>query len=148
MIARLIKRAATRGKAAGPTRTVLRGEVPYIGNLTGVTETLTAKHLDPIMDEGLHQHTWTITAYWTSTPRRDGRALKMSLRVLLDQLPQNGVLPDELWSGEAIAERVLLLQGCVGVKVTRPEGFEAWADKPRAALETALGVNGEGGGGG
>lgn len=100
-------------------------------NVSGFTERLTAKHLDPLMDEGLHEHTWSVTAFWPTKPVRDGRALKAALRMLLDALPDaDGVLPRELWSGEDMAEhvsRLLLNMGCIGARVTRPEGFEAWA---------------------
>lgn len=127
----------TLGGDVAPTRTISKGGwkgvVPNVGNLTGVTEFLTAKHLDLILGEGLHEHTWTVTAYYPSKPLRDGRALKASLRVLLESLPgPDGVLPPELWAGEAIAERVLTLTGCVGASVVRPEGFEAWADRTGA----------------
>jgi len=82
------------------------------------------------MNEGLHAHVWTVTAYWRSENFRDGRMLKGALRTLLDALPDaDGILPPELWSGEAIAQRVLLLAECVGVSVVRPEGFEAWVSK-------------------
>ena len=80
------------------------------------------------MNKGLHAHVWTVTAYWRSENFRDGRMLKGALRTLLDALPDaDGILPPELWSGEAIAQRVLLLTECVGASVTRPEGFKAWA---------------------
>lgn len=96
---------------------------------SGVTAQLTAKHFDPIMDEGLHEHTWTVTAFFPSEPPRDGRALKAGLTKLLKAFPDaDGVLPPDLWSGEAIAARVAqLLAWCIGARVTRPEGFEAWA---------------------
>lgn len=127
MIARLTLSVATNGEADAPTRTSSKGVVPSIIGLTGVTELLTAKHCDPIMNEGLHCHVWTVTAYWRSDTFRDGRLLKAALRTLLDALPDaDGILPPELWSGEAIAQRVLLLAECVGASVTRPEGFEAW----------------------
>ena len=125
--------AATSGEAAELMRTSSKGVVPNTTNLTGVTELLTAKHNDPIFNEGLHGHVWTVTAYWRSETFRDGRMLKGALRTLLDALPDaDGVLPPELWSGEAIAQRVLLLAECVGASVTRPEGFEAWAHRPSA----------------
>lgn len=130
---------AIPGAAGAPTRTNLkggwRGVVPNIGNLTGVTELLRAKHRDLILDEGLHEHVWTVTAYYPSKPFRDGRALKAALRCLLDALPDaEGALPPELWSGEAIAERVMVLANCVGASVIRPEGFEAWASPSDGAL--------------
>lgn len=91
---------------------------------TGVTELLTASHVDPLLGEGLHEHTWSVTAFYPSDPPRDGRALKAALRLFLDALPT--VLPPELWAGEDIAKSVLVLANCIGARVTRPEGFEAW----------------------
>lgn len=128
MTAPSILSVETPGAAGALTRISSKGEVPHIGNLTGVTELLIAKHRDLLLNEGLHEHVWTVTAYYPSKPTRDGRALKAGLRILLDALSDAaGVLPPELWSGEAIAERVMLLGNCVGASVVRPEGFEAWA---------------------
>lgn len=92
---------------------------------TAVTEQLVAKHVDPIMDEGLHAHTWVVTTFYPLTPLRDGRALKAALRELLDHLPDaEGVLP--WWSGEEMAQHIAeLLEGCIGCRITRAEGFEA-----------------------
>ncbi len=97
-------------------------------DLTGVTAQLTAKHVDPILDERLHGHTWAVTAFWPAEPRRDGRCLMAALSQLLAALPdKEGVLPSDLWAGEDLARRVAqLLVGCVGARVTRPEGYEAW----------------------
>jgi hypothetical protein len=97
-------------------------------SVTGVTVPFTAKHVDPVMAEGLHGHTWVVTAFWPAEPLRDGRCLKAMLATLLEALPDvEGVLPAELWSGEDIARTVArLLAGCVGARVTRSEGFEAW----------------------
>lgn len=108
----------TGGQVAALMLTGLKG-------VTGVTESLTARHTDPLGDEGEHEHTWHVTAYYSSEPFRDGRALKAALRNLLDAFPP--VLPRELWAGEDIAKRVLLLPACIGARVWRPEGFEAWA---------------------
>ena len=116
----------TVGGDAAPMPTGLNA--PGLQGLTGVTEMLTAKHRDLILDEGLHGHTWAVTAFYPAKPFRDGRALKASLRVLLDALPgADGILPPELWAAEDIAKRVLLLANCVGARVVRSEGFEAWA---------------------
>jgi hypothetical protein len=93
--------------------------------ISGVTESLTANHVDQILSEGLHEHTWTVTAYFPSIPFRDGRALKLALREMLDALPSDGVLPDHLWSGEQIAQAVLMLPWTIAVRVWRPEGYEA-----------------------
>lgn len=94
---------------------------------SGFTEFLTAKHTDPIFNEGLHAHRWAVTIFYPAEPLRDGRAMKAGLRQLLDALPDaDGVLPPSLWSGEAIAQTVAqLLAGCIGCRVSRPEGFEA-----------------------
>lgn len=94
---------------------------------TGITCQFTAKHFDPIMDEGLHEHTWAVTAFYPGKPLRDGRALMAGLEQLLAHLPDtDGVLPEALWSAEAIATRVALLTGVVGVRISRPNGLEAW----------------------
>ena len=94
--------------------------------VSGFTETLTAKHVDPPLGEGEHEHTWAVTVFYPSIPPRDGRALKAGLRMFLDALPDAaGVLPPDLWSGEALADRMLLLEGVIGARVTRPEGYEA-----------------------
>lgn len=128
---------AIHGAVAKPTLTVSKGCVPNTGNLSGVTELLTAKHRDLIMDEGLHAHTWSVTAYYPSEPFRDGRAIKAALRTLLDALPDSaGVLPEDIWSGEAIIQRVLVLANIVGASVTRPEGFEAWTLRSGAPLQS------------
>lgn len=127
MTAQSILSAATNGEADALMRTSSKGVVPHIANLTGVTELLSAKHTDLILNEGLHAHVWTVTAYWPSTPFRDGRALKLALRAVLDGMPgPDGIMPDELWTGEAMAGRVMAVLDCVGVSVVRPEGFEAW----------------------
>lgn len=90
--------------------------------ITGVSEALTASHRDQVMGEGLHAHTWTVTAWFPGEPLRDGRVLKVALREVLDALPS--VLPDQLWSGEALAQHVAaILPDCIGVDVDRPEGF-------------------------
>lgn len=88
--------------------------------LTGVTEELTRKHTDPLGLEGVHSHCWTITAWWPAEPLRDGRALKASLRMLLDALPDP--LPAEFWAAERLADYVMVLAGVVGVDIDRP-GF-------------------------
>lgn len=96
---------------------------------SGVTETLTAKHFDPLMGEGWHEHTWTVIAWYSSEPFRDMRSQKAALRQLLAALPNgNGEMPPELWSGEAIARSVLVLANTIGATVTRPEGYiaEVW----------------------
>lgn len=89
-----------------------------------VHETLTAWHTDPLGSEGRHSHTWKVTAYFRAEPFRDKRALKASLRMILDAW-EGRDLPSALWADEAIALAVLQLHGnadCIGVTVDR-EGF-------------------------
>jgi len=88
--------------------------------LTGVSADLVASHEDPLGLEGEHEHTWRVTAWWPAEPLRDGRALRASLTLLLGTLPK--VLPQDLWSAEAIAKHVMVLVGCVGCDIDR-EGF-------------------------
>lgn len=96
-------------------------------SFSGVTETLTARHVDPFMGEGKHEHTWTVTAFYPSEPFRDLRSQKAALRELLAAW-QGTTLPPGLWAGEDIARTVsTLLANCIGCRVTRAEGFEAWA---------------------
>jgi hypothetical protein len=98
-------------------------------NISGVTASMTAFHTDPYMNEGTHQHTWHVTAFYPAKPFRDGRAIKAMLGKVLSVLPdENGLLPDRLWSQEDIAKAVLqLMTGSVfGVRITREEGFETW----------------------
>lgn len=104
-------------------------------SLSGVSFDLRAFHWDAIMDEGRHEHTWTLTAWWPSEPWRDGRALRHALQVVAEGLaPKDAagarVLPSRLWSGEAIAGAILglLTPPPARVDVSRP-GFhvERWA---------------------
>ena len=43
-------------------------------NVSGVTASMTARHTDPYMDEGTHQHTWNVTAFYPAEPFQIGRA--------------------------------------------------------------------------
>lgn len=98
-------------------------------DMSGVTALMTARHTDPHMNEGTHEHTWHVTAFYPAVPFRDGRAIKAMLETVLSMLPdESGLLPDSLWSQENIARAVLrLMTGSVfGVRVTRSEGFETW----------------------
>ncbi len=91
---------------------------------TGVSASFTARHVDPILSEGEHEHTWHVTAWFPAAPFRDGRALKAQLEILLGAW-EGTLMPSELWSGEAIAEAIMrLLDNCAGVDVDRP-GFHA-----------------------
>jgi hypothetical protein len=101
--------------------------------LSGVSWDLTAMHLDPHLDEGWHEHTFTVTAWRLAEPWTDGRAARMALRELLHSIAPEGDdgrrrLPPEMWSNEAIARACLILGNVVRVNVDRP-GFhaEAWA---------------------
>jgi hypothetical protein len=92
---------------------------------SGVTVALTARHVDPHLDEGEHEHRWMVTAFY---PLADGVDLRCQRAALIQMLSiwQGTVLPPELWSGEAIARTVAqVLANCIGARVTRPEGFEA-----------------------
>lgn len=90
--------------------------------LSGVSAMLSARHVDPLMGEGEHKHVWTFTAWWPSKPWRDARAMQAALEAVLAPL-QGTLLPPELWSAEALAERTLVLANIVRVDVSRPEGF-------------------------
>jgi len=89
--------------------------------------TLTALHRDLIMDEGLHEHTWTFTAWFHGKPFRDLRSQRSALRQVL--APYQGVeLPPEMWAQEDMAEMFArLLCDCVGVSVSRADYLaEVW----------------------
>ncbi len=92
-----------------------------------VSVTFTARHLDPILDEGWHEHEWTVTAWRKPEPWTDGRSARGALDTLLKSIAPvaaDGVreLPPELWSNEAIAQAVLVLCNVTRVSVSR-EGF-------------------------
>ena len=121
--------------AACAERDQLRAELAaereraMFGNVSGVTAAMKAFHTDPHMDEGTHEHTWVVTAFYPSDPFRDGRAVKSQLTTILANLPcEDGLLPDSLWSQEDIAKTLLRLMSgnIVGIRITRSEGFETW----------------------
>lgn len=92
-------------------------------DLAWAVEPLTAFHTDPHMGEGRHQHTWQVTVFWPASPFRDGRAMRASLRTILDVWSGRD-LPPELWSSEALARAILHLHGSggvCGVVVERPD---------------------------
>lgn len=100
--------------------------MPNLPNsFSGVTVLLTASHTDPHMDEGTHEHTWAVTAFYPFARHVDLRSQRAALSLILRDL-QGTVLPPELWSGEALLRRVLVLANCIGARVTRAEGYEAW----------------------
>lgn len=99
-------------------------------NISGVSAEMTAWHTDPHMDEGTHQHTWVVTAFYLAEPFRDGRMIKAQLTTILANLPkEGGLLPNDLWSQEDISKALLRLMSgnIVGIRVVRAEGFETWA---------------------
>lgn len=102
-------------------------------NLSGVSITFNAQHLDPHMDEGWHWHAFTITVWRPAEPWSDGRAALKALEQFVDaiapmQRDETRTLPPELWSNEALARAAMVLGNVVRVNVDRP-GFhaEVWA---------------------
>lgn len=104
-------------------------------NLSGVSVTFEAEHLDPILGEGWHAHAFTVTIWRNSEPWTDGRAALVALTEFLRVIaPHDGSgrrLPPDLWSNEAIARAALVIGNVVKVTVDRP-GFhaEAWREGP------------------
>ncbi len=102
-------------------------------NLSGVSVTFNAYHFDPILHEGRHEHTFTVTAWRKSEPWTDGRSMASALQQLIDSIApmerdETRQLPPDLWSNEALGRAVLILGNVVKVNVDRP-GFQAevWA---------------------
>jgi hypothetical protein len=98
-------------------------------NVAGAAVDLVAYHTDPIGDEGRHQHTWTVTAWKPAEPWFDLRALREALKAVLQAIAPGGELPPELWSSEAIARVVFIIEGVVRVTIDRP-GFRVDFDTP------------------
>jgi hypothetical protein len=93
-------------------------------NRVAVSAQLTASHRDLIMDEGLHEHTWTFWAWFDSKPFRDLRTQRVALETVLAPY-QGKELPPEMWAQEDMAEMFAkVLANCIGVTVERP-GFRA-----------------------
>jgi len=87
--------------------------------LIGVAGSFTARHIDPHLGEGEHEHTWRVIAWYPTEPFRDARALRAAIGQLL-AIWDGTLLPSELWSGEALAEKIThLLANCVGADVVR-----------------------------
>jgi hypothetical protein len=85
------------------------------------------RHPDPRVNEGLHEHTWTVTAYFGLMTDTDKRELSGRLVLLLERW-HDEVLPSQLAWDEGIARmafNALLPHGVVGVRVERGEGFGA-----------------------
>jgi hypothetical protein len=95
-------------------------------SLTGVGSSFTARHEDPLMGEGEHEHTWQVIAWYPSEPFRDARSMKGALETVLATF-EGQLLPPDLWAAERFASALMdLLANCVGVDVSRPtEGFYA-----------------------
>ena len=92
-----------------------------------VSVTFVARHLDPILDEGWHEHEWTVKTWRRLEPWTDGRSARGALDTLLRSIAPgaaDGVreLPPEFWSNEAIARAVLVLANVTKVAVDR-DGF-------------------------
>lgn len=87
----------------------------------GCRARLTAQHRDLIMDEGLHEHTWTFTAWFEGKPFRDLRSQRAALQTVL--APYQGTeLPPEMWASEDMAQMFAkVLGGCIGVTVERDD---------------------------
>lgn len=104
-------------------------------NLSGVSYRLTAFHIDPIMDEGRHEHTWKITYYWPISPWRDKRAMQEVLREAVEAwAPMTEAfqreLPPNIWTEEDIARVVmsLLTPAPARIDVEREDSkVELWA---------------------
>lgn len=99
-----------------------------MSGLVGVGASFTALHTDPHMDEGTHEHTWHVIAWYPAKPFRDARSMKGALVTVLATF-EGTTLPAELWAAEDLAAALLrLLANCIGVDVSRPaEGFYAQA---------------------
>ena len=98
---------------------------------TGVGWWLAASHRDPTTGQ-LHGHTWEVTVWWPGKPYRDARVLQEKLRVILGAWDHT-VLPDELASGEALAEALGRLIGdCSEVVFARPAEriYARWRAEP------------------
>lgn len=97
-------------------------------NLSGASIEFTAQHFDALLNEGWHEHVWTITAWWLSEPFRDGRSVRAALLSLMEScvVIDGGQrrLPPHMWSNEEICRAVGTLANVVKVTVDRP-GFHA-----------------------
>lgn len=101
-------------------------------NLSGASIDFTAYHLDVNLDEGWHEHTWSITVWWPMEPFRDGRTSREALRSVMESVVQidgegRRCLPPEFWSNEALCRLLSILANVVKITIDRP-GFrvEFW----------------------
>jgi hypothetical protein len=104
-------------------------------NTSTVSCEFTALHFDPHMQEGWHEHTFTVEIERGSDPWTDGRSPRSALAQFLATLaPLNDdgrcQLPEALWSNEAIAQAVLALNNVARATVSRP-GFSATATREK-----------------
>lgn len=98
-------------------------------NLSGASVQFTAHHFDAVLEEGWHEHTWTVTVWWPMVPWRDGRSMREGLAATLESfitLDDEGrrCLPVALWSNEALARQLRPLANIAKINVDRP-GFHA-----------------------
>src|SRR4028118_1573933 len=108
-----------------------RMQTPWSGGvmLSGVTGHFSAAHhppkADPLGQQGIHGHTWQVTAWFRNDCRSDVRIPKAALDALLRQWDHK-LLPENLSWGEDLAYAIGRLANCVEVEVSRPlEGFHA-----------------------
>lgn len=96
-------------------------------SVTGVTVGFRAKAGYIRDDVEPFEQTWSVTAFCPATPLVDIHDLRIGLRQALEDLPgDDAILPDDLWTAEAIGEAVMKrLDGCSGVRVAQA-GHEAW----------------------
>jgi len=92
-------------------------------NLSGASVNVTAWHLDGELDEGWHEHVWTITAWWPAVPWRDGRAIAGAIRTATETCisAEDGIRrwPAAMWTNESIARTLLVLANVVRIDVDR-----------------------------
>lgn len=87
---------------------------------TATSVSLTARHADPVGDEGEHIHTWLVWACYGFAEAEDLRRGRAALTAVLAPL-QGTLLPPGLWGQEDIAVHVLArLKDAMGVIVERP----------------------------
>lgn len=90
---------------------------------SGITVRLSAQHLDATMDEGWHEHVWTIEAGWAPEPWRDKRSMREGVWGVLNAIApvtdgERRLLP-EFWTDESIAKAVMALGNLAVVNVER-----------------------------
>ena len=85
----------------------------------GVRGVFSASHKDPLTG-AVHGHDYEVVAWFAGEPLRRFEVLRETLNTVL-RAWDHTVLPDELWSAEAIGKALLgLLDGLVEVEINRP----------------------------